>query len=731
MSEAERIRRIEELERTVRLLTEEKELLMEKAEDIYLLGILAEKFSLEKRSDPMVRMTLEAAVSLKEIAYAAQFSIQGENLVVLDDQGLDIRYSQKGKRIPLAPPMEDTFFLRKKFSEILPGDPLPDFFPEWTAPTFPNAYYLMPVQVRNSPHSVFLFVNSIDDSSYLKEMLPLLCRIGDLLSARLESLSLLSEIAELNRTLEEKVQARTGELMQTNVRLKAEVAERRQTEEELKRFRTLINQSNDAIFVIEPATGRFLDINEKACTSLGYTRDELLSMRVSDIELLIPNHPAWKEEVQRIQGEEGSASMIQGKHLRKDGSSFPVEVNANLISQGKTAYLIAVARDVSDRRELEAQLLQSQKMEALGRFAGGIAHDFNNILTAIIGHAELLMMEHDSKSPDYEGLKAIRDVSERAARLTRQILAFSKRQVMEPVVLNPNETIGGMSGMFTRLLGEDVEYRFLPGRGLRMIEADRTKLEQVILNLVVNARDAMPDGGCLTIQTENIHLTGRDRTSCHDLPPGDFVLLSVSDTGSGMSEEVKTHIFEPFFTTKKEGTGLGLSTVYGIVKQIGGYLDVSSHPGEGTLFHVYLPAFSEETRGGEKAAKAKKLPKGKEVILVVEDEPGILKLAAQILEFLGYTVLTSNNGEEALALFKSRPGRIDLLLTDIVLPDIKGTEIAQRMRTIDPSIHILFMSGYPEGPSSKTGHFESGDLFLPKPFTPSMLAMKVREVLNR
>jgi len=542
--------------------------------------------------------------------------------------------------------------------------------------------------------------------------------------------SMIQRIRRWHEELDEQIRNRTVELNSKNEELIKEVAERKRAEAHLQLFRDLINQSNDAIFVIEPDTSRLLDVNEKGCNSLGYTREELLNLGVVDVDASMPDLISWKKHVEEVRKK--GYMILPGRSRRKDGTTFPVEVNVKYVSQEEKVYMVAVVRDITERKELEAQLLQAQKMEAIGRFAGSIAHDFNNLLTAIIGNAELLLLDRKPEDFDYENIKTIQETADRAAQLTRQLLAISRKQVLEPVVLDLNEIIQGICKMCTRLVGEDVEQYVILEPNLNRVRADPSQIEQVILNLVINARDAMPEGGKLSISTENQFL---DESYCQlhaGVTPGEYVLLSFSDTGVGMPEGVIEHIFEPFYTTKTDGTGLGLSTVYGIVKQLGGHMFAYSEVGLGTTFKIYLPALKAETEDLQSSIPLSKqaMPRGEETILIVEDEAAILKLAFKVLKDLGYTVLSAVSGEEAELKLQQHHGRIDLVLTDVVLPGRSGPEVSEKLKKEYPELKVLFMSGYADDRITHKEILQKGAHFLPKPFTPSVMAGKVREVLD-
>ncbi|MDP6453193.1 MAG: ATP-binding protein [SAR202 cluster bacterium] len=383
--------------------------------------------------------------------------------------------------------------------------------------------------------------------------------------------------------------------------------------------------------------------------------------------------------------------------------------------------------DITERKQLEMQLAQSHKMEAVGQLAGGIAHDFNNLLTAIVGYADLASVGQLRADTARRYIGGIKTAAERATELTRQLLTFSRRQVIVPVVLDLNALVIDLNSMLRRLIGEDVELAIVTSADLAAIEADRGQIEQVIMNLVINARDAMPNGGKLTIETSTEQLDERHTILNAGISPGAYNVLTVTDTGVGMTEEVQDHIFEPFFTTKGvgEGTGLGLSTCYGIVTQSGGHITVDSQPGEGTSFKIYLPRVEEKPITDSRLDEKRSWPTGNETILLVEDEPLVRSLMVEVLESQGYNILQASNGAEAVRIAGSQPQEpIDLLLTDIVMPLMGGTELATRFRILRPEAKIIYMSGYPKDLP------ESGAEFIEKPTMPDILVRRVRSVLD-
>jgi two-component system cell cycle sensor histidine kinase/response regulator CckA len=381
---------------------------------------------------------------------------------------------------------------------------------------------------------------------------------------------------------------------------------------------------------------------------------------------------------------------------------------------------------------LEAQLFQAQKMESVGRLAGGVAHDFNNMLGVIIGHTDLALDGIEPSDPLFLDLQEIRKAAQRSADLTRQLLAFARRQTVSPRVLDLNDTIAGMLNMLRRLIGEDIELAWLPGHDLWKVKVDPSQIDQVLANLTVNARDAIAGIGSITLRTENAVIDASQRSGDVESLPGAYVLLTVTDSGVGMDKKVLEHVFEPFFTTKEvgKGTGLGLATVYGIIKQNRGFVSVSSEPGQGATFKIYLPRFEGKCAEASIEDPGNHLPGGTETVLIVEDEKAILKLGKAILERLGYRVLSANTPGEAIRLAREYASDIHLLITDVVMPEMNGRELAQRLASLRPRMQCLFMSGYTADVIAHHSILDEGVNFIQKPFSMKPLAAKVREVLE-
>ncbi|HEY3121475.1 MAG TPA: PAS domain S-box protein [Vicinamibacteria bacterium] len=510
-----------------------------------------------------------------------------------------------------------------------------------------------------------------------------------------------------------------------------DVTAHRQTEEALRaserRYRLLFENNPRPMWVYEVSTLRFLAVNDAACRHYGYSREEFLAMTLKDIRPA-EDVPALLGEVSRLDGEPRLKQLR--RHRRKDGTVIEVEVDAYSIAFGESPARLIHITDITDRRRLEEQFRQAQKMEAVGRLAGGVAHDFNNVLGVIIGYGELIRRGAHAGEPLRDRVDEILKAAGRAADLTQQLLAFSRKQVLQPKVLDLNAVAGDMDKMLQRLIGEDVRLVTSLAPDLGRVKADPGQVSQIIVNLAVNARDAMPEGGTLILETANVEL---DSTYVHEhaeARAGPHVMLAVSDTGAGMSPEVRARIFEPFFTTKGEGkgTGLGLSTVYGIVRQSGGHINVYTEPGRGTTFKIYLPRVDENV---EDAAVALGRPRGgSETILIVEDDDALREIITELLQESGYRVVSAADGEGALRVCAQNGGPPDLVITDVVMPRMTGRALSEQLRILGPRLRVLFMSGYTDAAVLYQGLLEPGTAFLQKPFGPEALLRKVREVLD-
>ena len=509
--------------------------------------------------------------------------------------------------------------------------------------------------------------------------------------------------------------------------------ERRRSEEALRKsesvFRLLFSHNPLPTWVMDDETLQFIQVNEAAVRQYGFAPEEFGRMTIFDIRA--EEKSASLEVHPR---KDGSAGHHQGvcKHRKKDGKVFEVELISHQFDHAGRRVRLVVAQDISERHILEQQLRQAQKMEAVGRLAGGVAHDFNNLLMVIKGHTELLMNAVPAAERMSRKIMQIDRAADRATALTKQLLAFSRMQVLQPRVMNLNGVVDDMGKLLPRLIGEDIDLGIRTAPDLGAIRADASQMEQIIMNLAVNARDAMPAGGRLIIETSNADL---DRTynSTHPIvKPGRYVLLAVSDTGSGMDTETQAHIFEPFFTTKKpgKGTGLGLATVYGVVKQSGGFIWVYSEVGKGTSFKIYLPRVDQPEDKGSVPLPLAEVPRGTETILLAEDEQDVREVAREFLESGGYTVIEAHNGAEALRLAAEHKATIDLLVTDMVMPGMTGKELAGRLRHQHSGIGVIYMSGYSEQTAAETTQADANMLLLTKPFSRGSILRTVREALN-
>jgi len=544
------------------------------------------------------------------------------------------------------------------------------------------------------------------------------------------------DLQKAHDELEKRVEARTTELRQANEKLLSEMAERERTEEAFREseanYRAIFDAANDAILVHNAETFEILDVNEKMSEIYGYTPDEARQLTWEDLTCEDPLGPR-KDAAQFMRlAAQGEPQLFEWMAKDKSGRSFWVEVNLKAAAIGGTDRLLAVVRDITERKFLEERLRQAQKMEAVGRLAGGVAHDFNNILTAIIGHANLLLEQIPSDATYRKKVDQILQGAGKVARLTRQLLAFGRKQVLEVKVVDLNEVITKEQGRLAKVLGENVRLITLLDPALAKVRADRGQIEQILVNLASNARDAMPSGGELIVETSNATLDQSYTRVYPDFRPGSYVMIAVSDTGYGMYPETISRVFEPFFTTKDEvaGSGLGLSMVYGIVKQHQGHIVVRSEPGLGTTFKLFWPALQETAQAEHELSAAFTQYQGHETVMVVEDEPSVLETMCEILQLLGYTVLSANNPDEAIKSCEQHRGPIHLLLTDVVMPKIDGSALYNRLVRQRPELKVLYVSGYTENAIVHHGVLKPGVHFLHKPFTALMLARKARDVLD-
>jgi PAS domain S-box-containing protein len=532
-----------------------------------------------------------------------------------------------------------------------------------------------------------------------------------------------SELQQLTHELEARVLERTAALEESNQAL-------RESEES---YRTVTETASDAMITVDDDS-TIVFVNHAAAKTFGYAREEMLGERLvmlmPDVlrDLHLTSFKRYNETGQKHIAWE--AVELTGLH--KSGKEIPLEISFGEFIRGNKRYFTGIARDITDRKHMEEQLRQSQKMEAIGQLAGGVAHDFNNLLTVIVGYSQLIVGH--STTPDVRsGIEEIGRAAERASALTRQLLAFSRKQIMQPEVVDLNKIVTELHKFLARLIGEHIELDTHLEPALDLIRIDPSQMEQVIVNLAVNSRDAMPEGGKLTIETENLYLDEEYCLLHTEVQPGWYVRLAVSDTGAGMNETTKARLFEPFFTTKEtgKGTGLGLSTVHGIVKQSGGQIWVYSEVGHGTTFKIYFPraavqADAERRERSESSAS----PGGSETILLVEDDESVRSLAAAVLMQNGYTLMETGDPKAALSMVAGHEGPIDLLITDVVMPGLSGRRLVGELSPLLPGMRVLYMSGYTDNAIVHHGVLDEGLAFLQKPFAPETLLRKVRDVLD-
>jgi len=520
-------------------------------------------------------------------------------------------------------------------------------------------------------------------------------------------------------------------------RKRAEVTLRESEEQ----FKTMFEMASIGMAQVDVKTGRWLRVNRKMCEITGYSSEEMLAISVSEI-----THPDDRQRdlelFQSVVNGNSKNYRLEKRYLRKDGATVWVNVNMVVIRDvtGLPLRAMATIEDVTERKRaeeenarLQDQLFQAQKMESIGRLAGGVAHDFNNMLSIIMGYTEIALCAEGLTDDLRQSLNEVFNAGRRSTDLTRQLLAFARKQTAMPKVLDLNDTISGMLRMLRRLIGEDIDFRWMPGHDLWEVKIDPSQVDQILANLVVNARDAISGVGAIAMKTRNVIISDSNRAKTPEFIPGEYVLLTVSDTGAGMRREVCEKIFEPFFTTKEmgKGTGLGLSTVYGIVKQNDGFIYVASELDKGTTFKVYLPRFKKETEDIPSEQMVDKRPTGNETILLVEDDEAVLRLSRKILQNLGYTVFAAKSPIDAVHLVAGHPGDLDLLITDVVMPGMNGRELAEQLRAIRPNLRCLYMSGYTADVITHRGILDEGVNFIQKPFGSDGFAAKVRQVLDR
>jgi len=514
-----------------------------------------------------------------------------------------------------------------------------------------------------------------------------------------------------------------------------DITDRKEAERLLEFTQFTVHQAKIAVFWCH-ADGFFFYINDTACKWLQYSREELMTMHVADINPEFPRE-AWDDHWNEIK--KHGLVQIQSVHRRKNGEIYPVEIFSNYVKYRDKEYKLAFVHDISiqkqaeeEKTSLEERLRQSQKMEAIGTLAGGVAHDLNNMLSPILGYTQLLQLELQMEDDRWIKLNEINKAGLRARDLIQKLLMFARKQPLSIQPLDLNSVIVGLEKMLRRTIREDIQIKKKLGTELPAIEGDSGQIEQILLNLAVNSQDAMPDGGVITIETSLKRVDEEFQEFGNDSRPGTYIMMSVSDTGHGMSEKTLTRIFEPFYTTKGKGmgTGLGLSTVYGIVKQHDGIIWTYSEPGQGTTFKILLPQSEKTIEADERADRSATLLHGTEIILVVEDQTMVLDLSKSILERCGYRVLGANNAQKALGLAKNTEPQIDLLLTDVVMPDLNGRELFEKMVVLLPDLKVVYMSGYTDDIIVHHGVVDKDVSFISKPFSVDELSRRIRKELD-
>ncbi|MDQ5986910.1 MAG: Sensor histidine kinase RcsC [Syntrophus sp. SKADARSKE-3] len=533
----------------------------------------------------------------------------------------------------------------------------------------------------------------------------------------------------------EELQERIRELEEASIRGKrAEEA----LQDSEKRYRRLFESAKDGVLILDADTGQVVDVNPFLLQLLGYSYDDLYGKYLWDLGTfkdIAASKEAFKtlQDTEYIRYEDLPLETSDGRSIATEFVSNVYEVDHSKVIQCNIRDITERKRAEQEREKLQNQLLQSQKLESIGRLAGGVAHDFNNMLGVILGHTEMAMEQVDAAQPLHADLQEIKKAAQRSSDLTHQLLAFARKQTISPKILDINETVEGMLTMLQWLIGEDIHLSWLPGVNLWPVKIDASQIEQILANLFVNARDAIAGVGKVTVETRNISF---DDAYCADhsgFHPGKYVQLAVSDNGSGMDKETLIHLFEPFFTTKEtgKGTGLGLATVYGIVKQNNGFLNVYSELDQGKSFHIYLPRHAGKAKKMLRGAPQGPVMRGEETVLLVEDEPAILNLSKRMLEKQGYNVLAAGTPGEAIHMAEEHSGDIQLLMTDVVMPEMNGRDLAMKLLSVYPNLKRLFMSGYTADVIVHHGVLDDGVHFIQKPFSLKDLSAKVREALDQ
>lgn len=700
-----------ELEEKLRLLSIENDHLAERAEETLLLGLIAENINVSTNVDALLRVITEQISVLKGIPYVGCFAVEDGQAWVVHEYLTVPAPAEKPASLVVAP---------RLWAEVQAGGCC---LSEQEREQFPlrlragtgnerGCTILLPLRNRHGRPLLMAFAvaDPAEDLEYLRT---LLARVVEMVGARVENLVLLDQLTHLNEDLDQKVQERTEELRASE-----------------SRQRALFEGANDAFFLVD-ADLNIRDVNHLACENLGYSRAELLSMKATDVRADAGD--ARVEEIAKGAAP-GVVQTVEARHRRKDGLTFPVEVRVNGLEIDGEPMMLAQARDVSERNRLLAQLHQAQKMEAVGRLAGGIAHDFNNILTAIMGQLDLLKMDLAANPTVLADLELIQASSERAAGLTRQLLAFSRKQVLDMQRQDLSACVRETSRMLLRVVDETVDLTLNLSEEPGFIFGDQVQIEQILMNLVINARDAMPEGGRITIALRKVAGQSEDLPPHPDAPPatGDYLQLRVTDTGTGIPPEIQEKVFDPFFTTKEvgQGTGLGLALVYSLAEQHHARVRLQSAVGQGTTFELLFPEIESGPAGSESGEPAA-VPRGNETILLVEDDQTIRSVVARMVEHLGYELVTASDGVEAVAAVEAAGGGIDLVLTDVIMPRMGGVEMVRELRERYGGLRAIYMSGYTDDKVGRVDLRQPGTRFLQKPVSFAALASELRSLLDQ
>jgi len=733
MDEMTQVQDVEQLRDQVRKLAVENEKLAGRADDLRLLGAVSEKIIQETTAQGIIGTAVRSAGSLAGLSYCAFLFMDGGACTILADCGRGFDGSLSTGSFPLDPDIPRALLGGTLFYPCSEMSGLGQAIEKALAVPAHARCCMVPVVCRWNVNAL-LCVGDVEDGTSLDCLQPLLHRICELVQFRLDALSLHSELSELNRMLETKVRERTSEMERSNQLLRASEERLRASEE---RYRMLAEAAQDSILILD-LTGRIEYINRVGATLLRSTPEEVVGQ---DIGRFLPTQLRfrWLKDIDTV-ARVGSSLLVQDK-LPSGGREIWLDTALAPLAdkEGRITSVLAVAREITWRKQieeskekLESQLFQSQKMEAVGRLAGGVAHDFNNLLTAVLGYCDLALTRLQPDDPSRREIQEIQEAAARATSLTRQLLAFSGKQMLQPMVFDLGENIADLKETLGRLLGEDILLDVHCRSCGAMVKADPAQIQQVVLSLALNSRDAMPDGGTLTVEVEKVEYGNPFVTSDHVDHAGSYIMLTVRDTGCGMDLETQSHVFEPFFTTKGEGKGggLGLATVHGIIAQSEGHIEVQSEPGMGTEFKIYLPEFSAAGETSDAAETVKPAAQGSETVLLVEDSLQVRTLIRRILKSRGYRVLEAADGPSAIELSESEPGRIHLLLTDVVMPGMSGGVLAEKLKTARPDLKILFTSGYTDDKVILHGVVDSPYAFIPKPFRSEDLALKIRSVLE-